>query len=361
MTPEPWPFIGRVQWLNMQNLLVVAGDNAGTAQVWMLSYPEGSKRRITNDLAAYRALGLSTDGKKLSTVQATGLVNIWIAPEGDAKRAVQLPTGNVGFFGSSGISLDWTPDGRIVFASNESGLLDLWIMDANGRNRRQLTATAGLNNSPVVSNDGRFIVFISNRTGARNVWRMEIDGSNPKRLTTGAADFLPTLSPDDKWVFYSSVNEGRITLWRVPADGGSPVQLINGSAVAPDVSPDGKFIVYMYTDSVDESAPPNRFAIIPIEDGEPVESREPVKTFAFQTSGTISPLAHWSPDGRSILYPVSNRNVTNVWAQPIDGGPPKQITDFKDSLMTGFSWSRDGKTLAATRGMLLRDAVLISE
>jgi Tol biopolymer transport system component len=75
----------------------------------------------------------------------------------------------------------------------------------------------------------------------------------------------------------------------------------------------------------------------------------------------LQSIAQWSPDGKSIHYISTNNNVTNIWGQPLDGGPAKQVTDFKDSLMSGFAWSRDGKTLACTRGIQLRDAVLISE
>jgi len=102
-------------------------------------------------------------------------------------------------------------------------------------------------------------------------------------------------------------------------------------------------------------APPNRIGIISIDGG------EPVKTFAFQPSGTIAVVAQWSVDGRSLLYTVNNNNVTNIWSQPLDGAPPKQVTDFKDSLMTGFAWSHDGKQLACSRGILMRDAVLITD
>ena len=72
-------------------------------------------------------------------------------------------------------------------------------------------------------------------------------------------------------------------------------------------------------------------------------------------------MAQWSADGKSILYTTNNNNVTNIWSQPLDGGPAKQVTDFKDSLMSGFAWSRDGRQLACSRGILLRDAVLISD
>jgi len=58
---------------------------------------------------------------------------------------------------------------------------------------------------------------------------------------------------------------------------------------------------------------------------------------------------------------VTANNVTNIISQPLDGGPHKQITHFADLLMTGFSWSRDGKQLTCTRGSLLRDAVLVTD
>ena len=355
LTPDPWRFTGRVEWLpDMSGLLVIAGEGPGVSQVWFLGYPGGEKRSITNDLNTYRSLSLAMDGARFSTIQTSGLVNIWVAPNWDADKAVQLQTGNVGFYSSSGNGLSWTPDGRIVFVSNESGNLDIWIMDSAGSNRRQLTANVGQNMSPAVSHDGRFIVLSSNRSGTKNIWRMDVDGANAKRLSNGVADGTPIFSVDDHWVFYTSLTNGKPTLWKVSAEGGEPIQVIDRVAVGPTMSPDGKYVAYLYPESHDPLAPPNRIAIMSVEGGEPVQ------VFPFQSSGTIFPLAQWSPDGSSILYPVSISNLTNLWAQPVSGGPPKQVTQFKDSLMTGYAWSRDGKTLACTRGLLLRDAVLIS-
>ena len=62
-----------------------------------------------------------------------------------------------------------------------------------------------------------------------------------------------------------------------------------------------------------------------------------------------------------MLYNIMTNSVGNLWSQSIDGGPVKQLTDFKDSLMIGYAWSVDGKQLAMTRGLLLRDAVLIQD
>jgi Tol biopolymer transport system component len=358
LTPSrPFPFIGRVQWLpDMSGLLVVAGFGPGNSQIWHLPYPSGEARQITNDLNQHRALSLTADGSRLLNVEASGLVNVWVAPDGDAKRATQLPVGNLGFYSSFGNTVAWTPDGRIVLSNSEgNNIVDIWVMDADGGNRKQLTSNAGLNVGAVASRDGRYIVFSSTRTGTPAIWRMDMDGSNLRKLTSGDGDSFPAISGDSKWVVYTSLTTNKPTIWKVPIDGGEPVALTQSVATNATVSPDGKFVAYLYPDSADPFAPANRMAIISIDGG------EPVKTFGVQGVGTIRMIAQWSADGKSIYYTTNNNNVTNVWSQPIDGGPPKQATDFKDSLMTGFAWSLDGKQLACSRGILLRDAVLISD
>ena len=356
LSPETWPFSARVQWLHdMSGLLVVAGDNPAVAQLWVVSYPDGAVRRVTNDLVQYRAIGLTQDGKKFTTVQAHGLLNLWVAPEGNAEKAVRLPTGNVSFYTPPGNNVAWTRDGRIVFVTNEGGNADIWITDTDGNNRKQLTANGGVNFTPVVSPDDRYIVFMSFRDGRRNIWRMDADGGNAIRLTSGLSDGIPTLTPDGRWVVYSSSNGIRPELWKVSIDGGEPVRIIDRVATAGAVSPDGRWIAYMYPESPDPFAPPNRIAVFPIEGG------ENVNTFNVPVSGTVSTLLQWSTDGKSILYTINANNVSNIWSQPVDGGKPKQITDFKEMLMTGFAWSKDGKQLACSRGNLLRDAILISD
>jgi Tol biopolymer transport system component len=328
---------------------------AASAQIWFLSYPEGEKRRVTNDLNTYRALTTTADGQRFTTVQANGLINVWVAPGGDAAQAVQLPTGNIGFYASTGNPLSWTPDGRIVFISNESGASDVWLMDPDGKNRKQLTTGGGLNTTPVPSADGRFIVFASLQNGVRNIWRMNSDGSSPVRLTNGLADGLPTISPDSKWVVYNSLAQTKATLLKISIEGGTPQQLSDHVAFSATFSPDGRSIAFLFPESPDPFAPPNRIGLMSFPDG------AVVKTFTIPTSGTVFPVVQWSVDGRLIHYSINHDNVTNIWSQDLDGAEPKQVTDFKNSLMTGFAWSRDGKQLACTRGALMRDAVLIAD
>lgn len=65
-------------------------------------------------------------------------------------------------------------------------------------------------------------------------------------------------------------------------------------------------------------------------------------------------------DGRSISHVVDNGNVGNIWSQPINGGEPKQITNFTSERIGSFDFSPDGKHLVVSRGNDIRDVVLIS-
>jgi eukaryotic-like serine/threonine-protein kinase len=354
ITREPWLFAGRVQWLrDMSGLLVVAGQGPGLAQHWIVSYPEGEKRRVTNDLSNYRAISLTHDGRKMATIGGEGLVNVWVAPEGDADKAVRLPTGNVGFYGTGGNNLAWTPDHRIVYSSNEGGSPDIWIANSDGSERKQLTTNGGV--FPSITSDGRYIIFISARESGRAVWRINIDGRNPTRLTNGPSDSVPFVTPDAKWVLYISTDGAQPTLWKVSIDGGNPAQVTDHVVSTAAISPDGQLLAYTYPESPDPYAPPNRCAIVSFND------LTPVVTFEFTPSSTVPTLVRWSKDGKSIDYTVNKNSVSNVWRQQLAGGDPKQVTFFKDNLMTGFAWSNDGKMFAATRGSLMRDAVLITD
>ena len=355
LTKQKWFFAARVQWLpDMSGLLVVAGTGPRDSQQWFVGYPEGKARPVTNDLNNYRAIGLTADGKKFVTVQAEGLVNLYVAANGDSDKAIRLPTGNVGFYGSAGNNVAWLPDGRIVLSTMEAGEQDIWVMTTDGGNRKQLTTNSGQNLSPVVTPDGKYVVYASIRNGVKNLWRVSVDGGNPIKVTNGTNDSLPSLAPDGKQVLFTSFDGPKPTIWKVSIDGGTPQQLSDHVAVAPKISPDGKLLLYLYAESSDPLAPPNRVSIVPLE------GEGPTRTLEIPASSTTAVVIQWSPDSKSFTYSMNIANVSNLWSQSIDGGAPKKITNFTDSLITGFAFSADGQ-LACTRGVLRRDAVLITD
>ncbi|HJZ82590.1 MAG TPA: DPP IV N-terminal domain-containing protein, partial [Pyrinomonadaceae bacterium] len=226
-----------------------------------------------------------------------------------------------------------------------------WSLAADGSQKTQLTSKAGANYHPVVSMDGRYIFFSSNRSGAFNIWRMDIDGSNAKQLTNGGSDFYPYPSPDGQWIVYQSGGgqNSRPTLWKVSVDGNQSSRITGENASVPVVSPDGQSIACRYRD---EKSAAIRIAIIPFAGGPPTTILD-IPVVDWQR-------LRWSADGKSLTFIDTRAGVSNLWKQPLDGGPPKQLTSFKSEKIFSYDWSRDGKLLACERGIETSDVVLIS-
>jgi Tol biopolymer transport system component len=92
----------------------------------------------------------------------------------------------------------------------------------------------------------------------------------------------------------------------------------------------------------------------------PFAGGQPVQTFDYSASAFAgSPIIRWTQDGRDLTYIRDQQGVSNIWAQPLSGGPPRQLTDFAAGQIFNFAWSRDGHQLALARGSQTSDVVLI--
>jgi hypothetical protein len=72
----------------------------------------------------------------------------------------------------------------------------------------------------------------------------------------------------------------------------------------------------------------------------------------------FDPPVRWTPDGGALTYVVTKEGISNVWSQPLKGGPPQQLTHFTDQLIFYFDRSPQGD-LVLSRGSVTSDAVLI--
>jgi eukaryotic-like serine/threonine-protein kinase len=351
LTAREWRNVADPVWLADGSGLVFATRDPGSFsnQLWLLSYPGGQARRITNDLNSYWYVSVTADSNTISATQFETRSTLWTAPGGKAELARAISSGDKDHDGLDGMA--WTPDGRIVFTSNRSGNLDLWISDVNGANTRQLTFAPANNSFPSVSPDGHTIVFASTRTGAWCLWKMDVGGVNPVQLTRGGVETRPQVSPDGKWVVYQSLATAPATTWRVPFEGGEPAQITQDAAFAPTISPDGKFLAVMNG----RPGPVGTYvAIIPFGGGPPVKELD----LPFPDMSVQPPT--WSRDGGGLVYIDSRAGVGNLWLQPLAGGAPRQLTNFTSEQIYSFAWSPDGKQLVTARGATSGDVVLIS-
>lgn len=274
--------------------------------------------------------------------------NIWILPQGSVARAQQVTNGKDEGMGG----LAWTPDGKIVYASSMSGNIDLWIMDRDGRNQKQLTTDPGMDFEPTVSPDGKFILFDTDRSGIPNIWRIEIDGSKPRQLTFRADNYNPSIAPDGRWFAFSSWVKGPMLIMKSSTEGGEAIQLSESNGSAPVVSPDGKLIAYVHY----EEQPRNyQIEVMDANGGKPIKRFELPPTYYWRR-GVIK----WTRDGSALQYIDTRQGVSNIWSQPLSGGPARQVTDFKSDYIQVFDWSLDGKSLAVARFSVSTDVLLMT-
>ena len=107
---------------------------------------------------------------------------------------------------SPALGAAWSPDGRrIAFSSLRDGNLEVYVMDADGGNPRNLTNNAGHDWGPTWAPDGKHIAFTSDRGGDRDIYVMEADGGNPRDVSQHpAVDKNPAWSPNGRWIAFWS-------------------------------------------------------------------------------------------------------------------------------------------------------------
>jgi Tol biopolymer transport system component len=75
----------------------------------------------------------------------------------------------------------------------------------------------------------------------------------------------------------------------------------------------------------------------------------------------ISTAAQFTANGKAVAYGIRQNGVDNIWIQPMDGSPGRQITNFDREQILSFHWSPDGRSLGILRGHTDSDVVLLQE
>jgi TolB protein len=160
---------------------------------------------------------------------------------------------------------------KVVFTSTRDGDLDIYSMDANGRNVRRLTNEIGYDGGPFYSRDGKQIVYRAYhpqnekekadylsllkanliRPTTLELWVMNEDGSNRRQVTrNGKANFAPYFFPDGKRIIFASNMDdpkGRnFDIYAINVDGSNLERITDNDTFDgfPMFSPDGKKLVF---------------------------------------------------------------------------------------------------------------------
>ncbi len=333
-----------------QGLLINAVDGASNRrQLFHVSLAAGELTRVTNDLNSYIGVSIDREGRNIVAVQRTDESHVWVGKTQDMSSMTALTREPLAHQ-----TVDWTPDGRIVFDATENDRLSVWIADADGKNAMQLTPQDTDNSGGRVSGDGRYIVFTSRRTGRNQVWRMDIDGSDQVLLANAPGiTQSPQFAADGKTVVFRWYNEGSPPMGQVPIEGGP----VTGLAYLPEaftyhwaMSPDGKFVAY--TAGGGENDPMKVIV-------RPVDSETPVAVLDIRPAWFFK----WTPDSRSLVYQESQQGeglATKVFQVEPGKGEPKLLLTTEPDSIVDLTFSRDAKHFAVVRLKVLTDAVMLT-
>lgn len=326
-----------IAWMPGGQDLIYASDRGTGWRLWRLPAYGGSPRDllISGNHASFPAV--APKGYLLAFTESPQVSAIWRARLGspddpDARQWIRSTAGES--------SPAWSPDGaKIADVSEQTGTSEIWLSDANGGNRTQLTHFDGpfirnLNWSPdgrrilfetrgqngvqiytVPAEGGKVIRLIGDATDATwsrdgksvfysagaQIWRAAADGSGPQQLTRRFGSGSPVQSVDGKWIYYRS----RRSVWRVPAQGGKEEEFIlpeRDPMWAPmQAAKDG-----LYYEEIDRGS--RGTVVIVFHDFATGKQRPALR---IKNADFNQPFAI-SPDGKYVLYTKTDRSQTNL-------------------------------------------------
>ncbi|MFW6202124.1 MAG: amidohydrolase family protein, partial [Gemmatimonadota bacterium] len=315
--------------------------------------------------AAFAAAALVTTAAPLTAQQASADPDDWDVTEPvDVGSEVDFTTDE-----GTWMSVDVSPDGsEIVFDL----LGDIYIMPIEGGRARALTRSHSLDVQPRFSPDGRRIAFVSDRDGLDNIWVMDRDGSNPRQVTHEGERQVnqPVWTPDGEYIVARkhyrntrSLGAGEMWMWHVDG-GGSGLRITERpnweqNSGDPEISPDGRHLYYTEDVSPGGGFQYNRdphgvvYALfrVDLETGE----RE---RFLSAPGGQVRPRV--SPDGETLAFVrrIDDRSV--LMLHDIESGRERALWDGLDhdqqeiwaifGLYPSFDWTPDGESIVVWAG-----------
>jgi Tol biopolymer transport system component/tRNA A-37 threonylcarbamoyl transferase component Bud32 len=286
--------------------------------------PDGVPVRLTVGLGAH-TVSLAGNGKRMAYAYLAVRSSVWSVPTpahppGTSTTATRLTNANEKIE-----EFDVSPDQRwIYYDSDLLGKSQIFRIPLRGGEAEQLTDGRTDEFGPAVSPDGREIAFHSWRSGNRDIFVMNADGTNVRQVThtPDKQEVLPAWSPDGQALAFTEFGfHATMSVVRRDASGrwGEPVKLVNGGGRGR-WSTDGKSIVYT----------PSRAPMLGVVNA--IDGAAHVLVDQSASGGRRVVYAEWGADGQ-IYYETQDRSgVAAIWSIAPTGGPSREILRFDAAL-----------------------------
>lgn len=224
----------------------------------------------------------------------------------------------------------WSPDRRfLVFTTYRNrNTQDIDMIELATGKRWTLVAQGGLNITPVFSPDGNSLAYSSSHEGNAELYRLDTKTKAVQRLTTHAAgDLSPSWSPSGRELVFTSDRSGGPQIFLMSADGSNVRRLTfeGDYNAAPVWSPRGNLIAYVCR------TPKKEYKLCVITpDGQ--------KRLQLTTGLGVDDSPSWSPDGRHLVFSSTVEGKSQIYMIDADGKDLERIT-FTGTHNSAPSWS----------------------
>lgn len=246
ITSQHAAIMGPPTWSPDGQSIIFSSTRAGEPSLWKISANGGNAAPMDEAGAATWHPTISTkDGKLVvqKILRSSGIYRVELH-EGGTQRTKTIVTSTNGR--NEGPLL--SPDGkRLLFMSDRSGGLEIWVSNRDGSSPIQLTNLHGCG-TPRWSPDGLWVVFDAGGAAAQGIYIVSAFGGAPRALLTdGFENSVPNWSRDGQWIYFGSNRSGKDQLWKVRSSGGHAVQVTTQGGFSGWESPDGKTVYYAKT------------------------------------------------------------------------------------------------------------------
>ena len=344
ITPHKFYYVSDLEWLPDQSgLLFTARENTSlNNQIWQVSLTSGDAAQLWNDANSYTTISIDKDAKRIVATQVAADFHLSVSNLSDLNNSRATVPSDSG-------AISFTPGGRILYTAMTNGQRDVFSMNADGAEQRQLTNNDLDDFQPLASPDEKYIFFSSSRSGSAHVWRMNADGSGEIQITKAEGGFPLHVTPEGILYYWSALNRN---IWKVSVSGGDEAVFFEKRILPPAFSPDGKFLAYF--DRAEASANVSKIVVIS------VVSKERVFSFDLYSESAVPGQIAWSADGRSLFYAASVVSEKSLWRQPLDKKPPQKIAALGTRKMLNFALSPNGEEFASVSGEWKRFVTLLT-
>ncbi len=200
------------------NTVYFSSRQSGRFEIYSIDVNGNNLQKLTEGIGSLAAPELSPNGERI--VFANHGNGLWLMrPDGGIPRRLS---------DRDDIDPTWSPDGtRIAFASSRAGARQLFVMDADGSNIRQITDLSDMGGRSAWSPDGTRLAFYRGEFGNRNIYVINVDGKGLVQLTNGGDNLGPSWSPDGNWIAFTSFRDGNNEIYIMHPDGTGVTRLTN--------------------------------------------------------------------------------------------------------------------------------------